>query len=415
MSDDLRVALFADSYLEANGVARTARSLDAYARSHGRPLLVVHAGPVTKSEDDGSVRRLALERGRASFALEHDLRFDVAFWRHFGRVRTALQEFRPDVLHFTGPSDVGLLGAYLGWRLGLPLVASWHTNLHQYAWRRLAPRLGWLSERRRARLAGRIERWVLALALRFYRLPRAILAPNDDLVALLAAGTGRPTFLMSRGVDANLFRPSWRTRNDGIVNLGYVGRLSPEKDVRVLASIAATLENRARTNVRFTIVGDGHEREWLREHLPLATFLGVLDGEALAHAYADMDVFVFPSETDTVGNVALEAMASGVPVVGMRHGGLKLLGQGASELAATRQELVERTVTLVEDRRRREHLGRLGRIRALTLSWNQIFDEVYQVYALAKSGSANAGDPADDPWTAPLPDLHANGGSLRAS
>src|SRR5262249_49922036 len=143
---------------------------------------------------------------------------------------------------------------------------------------------------------------------------------------------------MTRGVDTMTFDPALRDRPDAAgagVNIGYVGRLSPEKNVRMLAAVEAALLSEGRMDARFTIVGDGKEREWLERTMRRATFLGTLRGEALAQAYANMDIFAFPSETETVGNVVLEAMASGVPVVAMDRGGHRfIVGGGGSAIVS---------------------------------------------------------------------------------
>ncbi len=94
-----------------------------------------------------------------------------------------------------------------------------------------------------------------------------------------------------------------------------------EKNVALLAQVQRELENAGHQHFRFLIVGHGAEEAWLREHLPRAEFTGVLKGEALASAYANMDLFVFPSHTDTFGNVVLEALASGVPAIVTPDGG----------------------------------------------------------------------------------------------
>ena len=109
-----RIALFSDSYHEANAVARTAFAIEACAKRRNIPLLSVHAGPETRLVHDGSIVRLDLKRSSVfSFRLEHDLRFDLAMWRHIGRAAEFVKWFAPDVLHFTGPGDVGQLGACL--------------------------------------------------------------------------------------------------------------------------------------------------------------------------------------------------------------------------------------------------------------------------------------------------------------
>src|SRR5689334_16570382 len=132
-----RVAFFTDSYLEVNGVAHTSRMLAAFARGRELPFLCVHAAadgvrsPLLVAE--GSLRRLELPRTKFGFKLDADLRFDLLMLRHAGRTLKAVCEFAPNVIHITGPSDIGLLGAYIAHRLRLPVVMSWHTNLHEYA------------------------------------------------------------------------------------------------------------------------------------------------------------------------------------------------------------------------------------------------------------------------------------------
>jgi len=385
VSSALRIALFADSYYEANGVARTCAALEAYAARRDLPLMLVHAGPSAAVIRTGSVTRVELRRARlTSCALEHDLAFDFTLVRHARRVRRELHRFAPDVVHFTGPSDVGQLGVWLARRSRMPMVGSWHTNLHEYASRRL--RLEGLPESWGAKVRDLVEQQTLRWSLRFYRLPQVVLAPNEDLRRMLAPA-GRPTFLMSRGVDTVAFTPQRRKRTDGAVNIGYVGRLSPEKSVRVLADLEQAFRDRGVTGVRFTIVGEGCERPWLADRMRRAAFTGVLRGDALADAYANMDLFVFPSETETVGNVVLEAMASGVPVIAMASGGPRFVvgDSPAVLLARSAGELIDTAGTLVRDSVRRRTMAAAARAWALEHSWDQIFDNVYRAYAVAAS------------------------------
>jgi glycosyltransferase involved in cell wall biosynthesis len=374
-----RVAFFTDSYYEANGVARTAAALQTYAAQHDLPMLLVHGGRTTAISTSGSIVRLELERSAAtSFALDHDLWFDVALWRHGRRVARLLKEFRPDVLHFTGPSDIGQLGAWLGLRQHVPMVASWHTNLHEYAARRLSKHV------RHEPTLRCVEKWALAVTLLFYRIPRVVLAPNVDWQSVLQQRTRKPTAVMTRGIDTRAFTPDRRTKSGDEVNVGYVGRLSTEKNVALLPELERALIH-AGIDYRFTIVGNGTDGAWLRARMKRADFTGVLRGDALASAYADMDVFVFPSETETVGNVVLEAMASGVPVVAMSRGGHRFitLADRSALIADTTEEFVALTLALARDGERRRAMGANAREDACERSWDAVFEGVYRSYAAA--------------------------------
>src|ERR1700731_5346616 len=139
-----RVAFFPDSFHEINGVAHTSRHFEAFARRHSLPFLCVRAGDrVHDRVTEGSVTTLELSRSRMSFALDKDLRFDPLYFRHWKRIHAALADFKPDVIHITGPSELGILGATLAHRMRVPLAASWHTNLHEYAGRRASGFLRW--------------------------------------------------------------------------------------------------------------------------------------------------------------------------------------------------------------------------------------------------------------------------------
>jgi glycosyltransferase involved in cell wall biosynthesis len=258
--------------------------------------------------------------------LEKDVSFDLLFLCYRRRVRELLKTFRADLVHITGPSGMGMLGAFVAYDLKLPMVASWHTNIHEFGARRLSKTLSFLPSGERESITAFTEQQIiLALSLEYYRLGRVLLAPNPELVELLHRRTGRPTFLMQRGVDTEFFSPEKRNRDSRELVIGYVGRLSPEKNVHALRDVEQALLAAGLDNYRFVIVGDGHEQDWLRANLHRVQLTGVLQGEQLASAYANMDIFAFPSHTDTYGNVVLEALASGVPVIVTSDGGPKFL------------------------------------------------------------------------------------------
>ena len=377
------MAFFTDSYDEANGIARLTQALETYTTSRGLPFLCVHVSRSTAATTACRPPHLALKRSGASLRLEHDLTFDLLFWRHYRRVANRLSVFQPNVLHITGPSDVGQLGATLGHRLSIPIVGSWHTNLHQYAAMRSSKWLALLPDQARARALAAIERGALSATLLFYNIPRVLLAPNEELVAILATRTKKPTHLLSHGVDPTMFTPAKRTRHDDTLRIGFVGRLSAEKHVAMLPVLERAIRCSVPRACQFVIVGEGSQRGWLEQEMPTAEFHGVLRGDALARAYANFDLFVFPSESETFGLVVLEAMASGVPVIAMARGGPRFVVEpGVSGfLARDDRQFVEATLTVVRDQPLRARLGKGARASALKWSWDVVFDELYHVYA----------------------------------
>jgi glycosyltransferase involved in cell wall biosynthesis len=379
-----RVAYFPDSFHEVNGVAHTSRHFEAFARRRGLAFLCVRAGDRAQAvTEDGNLWTLELPRSFLSFALEKDLRYDPAFLRHMPLIGETLRRFRPNVVHITGPSELGMLGAGLARYYKVPLAASWHTNVHEYLARRSHRLLRLLPERRSAAAGQKIEDLTMAVAARFYSAARVLFAPNPELCALLERTTGRKCRLMPRGVDAELFTPLKRNRrpDDGELVLGFVGRLSVEKNVALLVQVQEELERMGVSNFRFLIVGHGGLEGWLRERLPRAEFTGVLKGEALAEAYARMDLFVFPSHTDTFGNVVLEALASGVPAIVTPDGGPPtIVRDGETGRIVPDAEFAAAVAGALANPARHAEMRLAARAYALAMSWDSVFEGVYAAY-----------------------------------
>lgn len=379
-----RVAYFPDSFHEVNGVAHTSRHFEAFARRRNLPFLCVRAGDREQTlTEDGNVWTLELPRGFLSFALEKDLRFDPAFIRHIPQIEDVLARFKPDLIHMTGPSEVGMLAAGLAHALRLPLAASWHTNVHEYAARRSEWFLRRLPKPKADATGQKIEDVAMAFAARFYSIAQVLFAPNPTLCALLERTTGRPCHLMPRGVEADLFQPSFRTRSadDRTAVLGFVGRLSVEKNVALLATVQQELERMGLHDFRFMVVGHGAEEAWLRERLPRAEFTGVLKGKPLSQAYANMDLFVFPSHTDTFGNVVLEALSSGVPAIVTPDGGPPtIIREGETGRIVIDDDFANAVAGVLRDPAKHAAMRQAARAYALTMSWDSVFDGVYTAY-----------------------------------
>lgn len=381
-----RIAYFPDSFYEINGVAHTSRQFEAYVRRQNLPFLFVRPGTRRpRLITEGDLTTLEVPRGPVSFALEKDLTFDVGYIRHYPLIVRTLKEFRPDIIHITGPSDNGITGVVLSNHFHLPLAASWHTNVHEYAARRATWFLSRFREDRRPFVANAIEKSALYFSARFYSIAQVLFAPNIGLCKLLEKETRRPCFLMERGVDTQVFSPAHRCRKpgDNAFVLGFVGRLSVEKNVALLARVQEKLAASGLTNFRFLIVGHGAEEPWLRQHLPGAEFPGVLRGEALSQAYANMDLFVFPSHTDTFGNVVLEALSSGVPAIVTPDGGPRsIVTHGRTGLVARDEDFAAAVASILNDPPLHALMREAARQDGLSASWDSVFESVYDGYRM---------------------------------
>jgi glycosyltransferase involved in cell wall biosynthesis len=276
-----------------------------------------------------------------------------------------------------------MLGAGLAHHLKLPLAASWHTNVHEYLARRSNWFLRMLPRSQSAATGQKIEDLTMAVASILYSRARVLFAPNPELCRLLERKTGKPCSLMPRGVDAELFNPGRRRREaeDREFVLGFVGRLSVEKNVTLLAQVQEELEKMGLTKFRFLIVGHGAEESWLRERLTRAEFAGVLKGEALGTAYANMDLFVFPSHTDTFGNVVLEALASGVPAIVTLDGGpCTIVRDGETGRIVSDEGFAAAVAEVLADPVKHAQMREAARAYACTASWDSVFEGLYDTY-----------------------------------
>jgi glycosyltransferase involved in cell wall biosynthesis len=399
LTPPVRVALFTDCFSEANGVATLSQEFAAFARRRQLPFLCVHSSPQTRVTQAQSFTTLELKRGPAAFPLDHDLYCDPLLSRYKKWVTERVRLFRADLVHITAPGDIGILGLWVAHSLRVPLVASWHTNLHEYASRRLNKLFSFLPRAWREAVCHTAEAQSLRASVRFYGLARFLLAPNETMVHLLHERTGKPAYLMAHGVDTELFSPRRRNRRSGPFCIGYVGRLTPEKDVRLFVDLEQRLLAAGQRNFRFVMIGEGNERDWLRKNLRLGETPGILRSEDLAKAFADMDVFVFPSQTDTFGLVLLEAMASGVPVVVSPRTGARVgIRDGVTGFHAEDLDSFTKSVLcLMNSEGLQQRMSSAARLFASSHAWEGAFEQLYRAYQL---GLEETGSPTSDRATA---------------
>jgi phosphatidylinositol alpha 1,6-mannosyltransferase len=379
-SASLRIALFTDSLFETNGVATLSQQLTRFAQDSERPFFCAYGGDHTRLTDHASLRVLELERSPAAFPVDKGLYCDpLRVFRYRQRVVEELISFKPDLIHITGPGDLGWLGLWAGRSLQVPVVASWHTNLHEYASRRLSKFFGFMPASWREKTTASAEHQSLRALMRFYRMARFYLAPNAGMVELLRQRLRpRPAFIMAHGVDLDRYSPTLRPPGKRPFRIGYVGRLTAEKNVRAFADLERRLLA-AGQDFEILMVGDGGESQWLKKHLQRVQLPGALRDAELAAAFASMDVFVFPSQTDTFGLVVLEAMASGVPVVASPETGARVGFENAVH-GFSNGDYANNVLALMNDERLRSKMGAAARSFACSHSWRSVFEQLYETY-----------------------------------
>jgi phosphatidylinositol alpha 1,6-mannosyltransferase len=370
----MRIALICETFLpDVNGVTTTlCRLLEHIRRSGHEAVLFAPAG----APDEYAGTRVVPLNG-----MPFPLYPEVKFTPPQPGITAQLRQFKADLVHLVGPAIMGAMVPYLAHNLKLSVISSYHTDFGEYS-RHYG--LGFLK--------GSVNAWLRWIHNRC----RVTLCPSTFTRNALRAEGFRRLKVWGRGVDTERFHPAhrseaWRAAvglQEGEKLLLYVGRLANEKRIHLLPEALNGMEN-----TRLVFVGDGPARAELQRrcaNLPVH-FTGYLKGQELATAYASADAFVFPSDTDTFGQVIQEAMASGLPVVGARSGGtLDLVREGvngrlfapgvASDLRAQL-----RRVTADDDTR--NAMGHAGRAMAERRSWPVVMDELLAHYGkAARSG-----------------------------
>jgi glycosyltransferase involved in cell wall biosynthesis len=383
----LRIAVVTETWPpEVNGVAKSAARFVEALRSRGHDIQLVR--PRQGSGDRGGAEEV-LMRGM-TIPRYPDLRMGLPAKAALVR----LWSFRrPDVVHIVTEGPLGWSALQAADKLKLPVVSDFRTNFHSYS---CHYGVGWL------------KRPILAYLRKFHNRTLATLVPTEAMFADLAALGFQRLRVIGRGVDTKLFNPArrdarlragWGAAPDGVVLL-YVGRLAAEKNLPTLAA-AAEAALAAQPLARLVFVGDGPARRELHARLPQAVFAGTRSGEELAAHYASADIFLFPSLTETYGNVTLEAMASGLAVVAYDYAAAAAaIANGVSGMLAPCGDaatFITHAAALASDSARARRLGESARREALARGWDRAAAELEAVLAAAAhvgAGQATANEAA---------------------
>ncbi len=389
-SRPLRVALFSGNYdCVRDGANKALNRLVAYLLKDDRADVRIFSPRAPQPAFDAvgdirAVRSLALP-GRPEYRLALGLT---------AAARRDLDDFQPDIIHLSAPDLLGRQAQKYARVRGIPVIASLHTRFETYA---DYYRIGFLRPT--------IERYLH----RFYGDCDHILAPTPPIAAELAQQHGaQRVSIWGRGVNRKLFHPALRSeslraghgyRPQDIVPL-FFGRLVMEKGLAIFAQTIAALRDRGH-RIRPLVVGDGPARGWLEQHLPDAVFTGHLEGLELGHTVASADMLINPSVTEAFGNVNLEAMAAGLPVISADvDSASALITHDLNGLLVSpkdTQAYVGATEQLIADRVLRRKLAAHAGDTAGHYRWDDILSVVLKAYHHCAGARAAEPAPAHGP------------------
>jgi phosphatidylinositol alpha 1,6-mannosyltransferase len=368
----LRVALFTGNYNYcADGVALVLNRLVAHLEKSGMAVRVI--APTKKTPAFAHTGTL-ISVPSITFPLNPNYR--VA-WGMPRRMRKFLADWRPDIVHLASPDALGFAALRWARRHHIPAVATYHTHYGGY--------MKYFG-------LGFLEPITWKVMRQFYNRTTETYVPSASMREVLRAhGLNCRMKIWPHGVDTDIFRPErrsmeWR-RSHGIqdheILVGYVGRLVWEKAVDIWADVIQRVEQSGRP-IRSLMIGDGPVAPILKRRLPRTLFPGYLPHDQLGTALASMDIFLYPSLSETFGCVTLEAMACGVPPVAADATGsrdLILHGQTGFLCTPNRvEEMAQRVLDLVDDASQRLAIGQQAAIYAQNCTWERVLRQMIGYY-----------------------------------
>ncbi len=366
----MKIALFSDTYSpQINGVTNTLEKLTKYYEDNNIECKIFAPKYDYDNINDNTERFYSIK-----FFLYPECR--VALPNIF-RVSQALSDFKPDIIHLMTEFNMGVTGLIYGKKNNIPTISNYTTNFSQYA--------DYYNLEILKQPIWNYMRW-------FHNQNNITLCPSNEIQKLINKNGIKNTNIFSRGVDIQKYNSEYRNnelrKKLGIENKTtflYVGRVSIEKDLDILCKSYNLIKYKYREQVALIITGDGPYLEKCKEIFPTDTiFTGFKKGKELAEIYASSDIFVCPSSTETFGNVILEAMASGIAVIGAdqggikeiiehKHNGLKFKSKDADSLFICMNEVLE-NLNL------RNHVISNGIKFSQNRSWDKIIDGLIKIY-----------------------------------
>jgi len=376
----VRIAYFTDTYApEVNGVTNTLTKLMGYLAREGVEFLIFAPDYAKKEEREGFVAQSAKGiyrfRGRNMKIAPNSC---LAFPR-YEEISALCSHFKPDLIHVVTEFGIGRIGVKYAKANHLPLVMSYHTDYCKY-----------LDFYHLSLFVPAAESYLR----QYYKNADRILVPSKHTRNSLLTKGYKKIGIWSRGIDKDRFDTKYRKEEvREALNIRnkfaflYVGRINPEKGLDLLLYAIERMNREYKGRAAFVFAGDGTYREVIEQYgFDNVIMTGFQKGEKLSEIYASCDCFAFPSATETFGNAALEAMASGLPVVAMNSGGVtEFLISGQNSLLCEtgereKEEFYERLVEIMEKKALREYLRQGALKTAGARSWEDIFEGLLSEY-----------------------------------
>ncbi len=368
----MKIAIFTDTFLpQINGVTNTLSKMKDYMDQRDIEYMFMIPGDISEKEQLQNI--ISFQSARFFLYPECRLTFP-----NYLEVAKQMDEFEPDLIHVATEFSLGMMGLKYARKNKITVTASYHTDFPGYMDYYGLPFL---------------KPTVWNFLLWFHSFAFLNFAPSKHTANQLIDKGMENVRVWGRGIDINKYSPEFYSKEvredfaqaDELLLL-YVGRIAPEKELNVLMEAAEILD---RKNISYTLlmVGDGPSRKLFEEKkLPNVKFLGYKSGNELQNLYSSSDIFVFPSRSETYGNVILEAMASGLPVVSVLEGGVKEnLIEGYNGIACepgSGQSFADGIEKFVKNESLRRQMSQNARNHADRMDWNTVFDQLFNEFEL---------------------------------
>ncbi|AOP32739.1 glycoside hydrolase [Leptospira tipperaryensis] len=372
---NFRIAFVTETYHpEINGVAKTLYRMVNDLVDRGNDVLLFRPRQGLRDQNNTRERYREVLMAGCRIPMYSDMRFGFPAKRILKR---HFKKEKPDVVHVVTEGPLGWSAVRAAKELGIPVVSDFRTNFHSYA------------QYYKVGFAGKIvEKYLRNL----HNKTKITLTPSQDVVEKLIKQGYDNVQVVSRGIDAELFHPSkrdpilrkeWDVSKDQLVVL-YVGRIAAEKNIELsIQAFRKIQENNS--NAKMVLVGEGPLKESLQKKNPDLIFAGLKKGEELAKYFASGDLFLFPSMTETFGNVVLEAMASGIALVAYQYAAAgSYLEHGSSAFLPAfgkEQEFIDMSCFLSNQTVLRKKMAVKARKKALDCSWNKVAESLESIYS----------------------------------